>query len=45
MEASLLEKSSALKHVELQLTTTTIQLETKSAYMEGLLEDNREVRF
>lgn len=45
MEASLLEKSSALKHVELQLSTTTIQLETKSAYMEGLLEDNREVRF
>lgn len=43
LEESLLEKTSALKRVELQLHTTTIQLETKLAHMNALLEENREV--
>ena len=39
----LLEKSGSVKRLELQLSKTTIELEIKSAHMESLLQENREV--
>lgn len=43
LDNSLLEKTTALKHAELQLGKTGIELETKSAHVESLLQENREV--
>lgn len=43
LENVLLEKSSSVKRLELQLSKTTIELETKSTHMESLLLENREV--
>ena len=42
-EDMLLEKASALKHAELQLSKTNIELETKSAHVESLLQESGEV--
>lgn len=37
------EKTSAIKHLELQLKTATIEADAKSAHLESLLQENREV--
>ena len=43
LEELLAEKSSALKHVELQLSKSNIELETKSVHVESLLQESGEV--
>ena len=44
MEEALLEKSSGLKRLELRLKTTTVELETKTAHIDSLMAENREVQ-
>ena len=38
-----MEKSAAVKHLELQLRKTTIELETRMSHLDSLLAENREV--
>lgn len=44
LEKLLLERTGALKHSELRFDKATIELQSKSAHLDNLLQENEEVR-